>query len=96
MGSKEKVKEAKEAFLLLCAQYEALGKYVRAEQMAKDALDFKAAEAVKVKAVEQFMEIGEQMKVLGFALDRLGGDSVMMSPEEAENVRPTWHGGPVQ
>lgn len=80
MGVHKKLEETKDNFLVLCEQYNAMGTYFKMEARAIEAKDKRAL----VKTVQsrnlQFQEMGEQLKMVGAALDRMGGRSVMHAP----------------
>jgi hypothetical protein len=89
-NKKYNLQGTKEAFLQLCAQYEAMGKMYAA--MAGDIrrhsepgiinpLASSMRERLQV-ILDQYREIGEQLKETGLGLDSLGGDPVLKPREE--------------
>ena len=77
MGQKTKVERVKKNFLLLCQQYNQMGLFMRAEAEGLQKKDKAAVTNARDGYHAQFQEIGEQLKVTGLAIDRLGGPSVM-------------------
>ena len=79
MGKTKKIEFIKESFLRTCQQYERLGLYLRAEAEALKKCDIQGAAYARQCLHMQFREAGEQLKVLGESVDRLGGVSVYRS-----------------
>lgn len=78
---------AKASFILLCEQYEAFGKMSTAHSHAMIIEDV-CGDTRKTfcSVIQQFQEIGEQLKVLGRNLDEMGGHCVL-SRQETEGGR---------
>ena len=71
------IQEVKKAFLHVCQQYEQLGHYLKIEAKAMaegNQIVFAKAREVHCR---QYLEAGEQLKILGTAIDRLGGSPVL-------------------
>ena len=77
MGQSKKNERAKEAFLLVCQQYSHIGLYMRAEVEAMKRNDPAATHAAREFLAGQYQELGEQLKVLGMAIDSFGGPPVL-------------------
>lgn len=73
------IPEMKKNFLFLCQQYNQLGLFLKlfvevdSEAEVHQLFD---------KVIQQYHQIGEQLKILGFQLDDLGGDSIMIFQKE--------------
>lgn len=77
MAISKKIEVSKDAYLLLTQQYCQLSKYRELEVRALGVRDFEGYEAAATSFQVQFQEMGEQLKILGLAMDKLGGPSVM-------------------
>lgn len=84
MGKEVKLQDAKDNFFLLCKQYEAFGMYRHAETLSMNGGDTQGAQVARSRCIEQYMEIGEQLKALGAALDRLGGPPILLADHDTE------------
>jgi len=73
----KKREDIKEAFYLICQQYNATGLFLRVMTEAATAEQMDVAMAVHQRFLDQYQEMGEQLKVLGTAIDRLGGTPIL-------------------
>jgi len=80
-GMAAKAVSIKKSFLLLCQQYDQLGKYIRVEAEALRRGDADTAAKARECFHNQFQEVGEQLKNVGEAIDNLGGAPVFSSKE---------------
>jgi len=69
--------KTKEAFLLLCQQYNNAGLYLEAEARAIMGNDPVTGMTARKNLLAQYQEMGEQLKVLGAAIDALGGPPIL-------------------
>ena len=79
----DQLKYTKANFLLLCKQYEAMGQFV-ADLAQETGTEAKTAPYIAL-VLEQYMEMGGQLKAVGAGLDDLGGPSVMRPPPIKRN-----------
>jgi len=81
--------ECKEHFMSLCKMYDHMGKLfaLQARAMTHPMVKRTSIPQTQLRIVEQFNEVGEEMKNIGAFLDLLGGKPVMKAEEpEAKKV----------
>lgn len=79
------MQDIRDNFLILCKQYNAMGQLFHAEADAWNKnLPALALESCR-KNLDQYKEVGEQLKTLGHAIDAaIPGDSVLYGPNIRE------------
>lgn len=85
----EALRECKEHFLSLCVMYDHMGKLfqVHAKELSHPQFSRTSLPQTHQRILDQFHEIGEEMKNVGTILDLMGGNPVM-KPEEPEKEEP--------
>ena len=85
------MQNAKEHFLSLCAQYERMGQLLAMQGKALTHPQFAktSVNTTQKSILQQFHEMGEEMKNIGASLDLCGGNPVMKKeePEKEENPK---------
>jgi hypothetical protein len=79
---RKKIEAAKDSFLLVCQQYEALGGFMAAEVQALNENNVAAAMEARQRFNAQFYEAGQQLKNLGASIDELGGPPILLPTGE--------------
>ena len=89
-GQRVHVERAKSGFLNLCVQYKQLGTYLKltAKALTHPLFQKSSVPGMLQKSIDQYQEIGEQMKSIGEELDNTGGTAIMY-PEAAKFAEPT-------
>lgn len=79
LSQKIMLRNTKDTFLLLCEQYENLGKLINAQSQIIGHPIFKESNApvCMIRVLKQYQEMGEQLKEVGKGLDILGGEPVL-------------------
>ena len=75
----QKVVNVKEDFLYLCKQYSAMGQLFKRHSKVISHTQFSKTPAPTIlkRILEQYQEIGEQLKTMGANIDALGGKPVL-------------------
>jgi len=77
---------AKQNFLLLCEQYNQLGIFF---QIAANKDTSRLTKAItKRRILEQYQAMGNQLKILGSALDGMGGKSILNNDPDGTKEEP--------
>jgi hypothetical protein len=91
----EALRDAKEHFLSLCKMYERMGKLFALQSKAMTHPIFKTSTVPQVhgRLLEQYQEVGEELKNLGTYLDLCGGKPVLKKEEPEKktfvsNIKP--------
>lgn len=79
-----KLTHVKDDFLHVCKQYEGMGNLIKLQSktLSHPLFSKSTAPSVLARIIEQYQEIGEQLKTLGAGLDEMGGDPVLKKKEE--------------
>jgi len=82
-----KLTQIKDGFFIMCQQYEHMGKLLKLQSKTLTHPIFapsSAPECLK-RILEQYVEMGEQLKEIGRGLDSLGGKPVLEKPKDAKS-----------
>ena len=79
-----KLIQVKDAFLHICKQYDHMGSLIRlqAKSMKHPIFSKTTAPACHQRIIEQYQEMGEQLKDIGRGLDDMGGKPVLENLKE--------------